>query len=196
MAIEDLPESIAADGTTVIVGDPSRTPVRLYQDIRCTGCRYFEVQGGGPALLDMTLGKEVRTEYTLVSSPDDRAGDTGSKRAVNALRAALELDRFAEYHAILFANQPQNPSDGYTDAFLLAMASKVKGLRGLEFDTAVKQMRYADFVAASHKAYLKAGSPALPAADINGTLLSADKVEVLLTKDMLPVFVDHYSHSR
>ncbi|MBW5486233.1 DsbA family protein [Streptomyces bambusae] len=184
-AIEDLPESLGPDGTTIVVGDPSRRPVHLYEDMRCPVCQEFEVTGAGPALLDMTLGKEVRAEYTLASFLDDRLGGTGSKKAANALRAALEQDKFAEYHAVLFRNQPEEQTDGYTDAFLLAMASRVDGLRGPAFDSAVKEMRYADFVAASQKAYEEVGAPGTPAAYSHGKRVPHD---VLFTKDLLRLF--------
>ncbi|MFD5424812.1 DsbA family protein [Streptomyces sp. NPDC127084] len=183
--IEDLPESLGPDGTTIVVGDPSRTPVHLYEDMRCPVCRQFEVNGSGPALLDMTLGKEVRAEYTLASFLDDRLGGTGSKKAANALRAALEQGKFAEYHAMLFRNQPAEQTDGYTDKFLLAMASRVKGLRSPAFDSAVQEMKYADFVAASQKAYEDAGAPGTPSAYSNGKRLPDN---VLLAPDALQLF--------
>ncbi|MEU2155441.1 thioredoxin domain-containing protein [Streptomyces sp. NPDC019396] len=185
-AIEDMPESLGSDGTTIVVGDPSRMPVHLYEDMRCSVCQEFEVTGAGPALLDMTLGKEVRAEYTLVSLLDDRLGGTGSKKAANALRAALEQGKFAEYHAVLFRNQPDEQTDGFTDTFLLAMASRVEGLRGPAFDSAVQEMRYANFVAASQKAYEDADAPGTPSAFTNGKRLPNG---VLLTKDALPLFV-------
>ncbi|MFF6804186.1 DsbA family protein [Streptomyces sp. NPDC012616] len=87
------------------------------------------------------LDRRVRAEYTLASLLDDRVGGTGSKKAVNALRAAVEEGRFVEYHEVLYANQPEESTDGYTDAYLLQLAGKVKGLRGPEFDAAVRSMK-------------------------------------------------------
>ncbi|MFD0378671.1 hypothetical protein ACFVG7_26115, partial [Streptomyces sp. NPDC127112] len=98
--IEELPEALAPDGTTIVVGDPQRMPVHLYEDMRRPVCKEVEVTGAGGSLLEMTLGKEVRTEYTLSSASDGQLGGTGSKKAVNALRAALEQGKFAEYRAV------------------------------------------------------------------------------------------------
>ncbi|GLX22079.1 DsbA family protein [Streptomyces lavendulae] len=191
-AVEDLPEALAPDGTTIVVGDLRRMPVHVYEDMRCPVCREVEVTGAGGSLLEMTLGKEVRTEYTLSSGLDGRLGGTGSKKAVNALRAALEQGRFAEYRAVLLRNQPQENGDGYTDALLLEAASRVDGLRGPAFDSAVAEMRYADFAEKSQKAYEAAGAPVLPAVDINGRRLPETQSDVLLVKDFLPVLVDGY----
>ncbi|MFJ3922206.1 DsbA family protein [Streptomyces sp. NPDC090022] len=188
-SIADLPETLAPDGTTIIVGDPRRKPVRLYEDPRSPGSREAEATGAGAALLDMTLGKEIRTEYTLVSATDGGAGGAGSQKAANALRAALEQERFAEYRAVLLRNQPAASTDGFTDAFLLELASQVDGLRGPAFDSAVREMRYADFVAASQRAYEDAGAPALPAAAVDGVLLSPAQSELLLTPDIFRLVV-------
>lgn len=96
-----------------------------------------------------TLARDAVTEYTLGSFLDDRVGGSGSKKAVNALRAALEAGKFAEYHEVLYAHQPEEAVDGFTDAYLLELAGQVDGLRGPAFDSAVKSMKYRAFVTAS-----------------------------------------------
>ncbi|MGW0885550.1 DsbA family protein [Streptomyces sp. NPDC002671] len=172
--MEELPEKLNADGTTITVGDP-RAPVavHLYEDPRCPYCEKFETTGGASALQDATVRRGAKTEYTLASFLDGRLGGTGSKKAVNALRAALAQGKFAEYHAVLYANQPDESVDGFTDAYLLKLAGKVKGLRSPQFDTAVKSMKYRSFVTASQKAYEQAGGkqdpqgPGTPTAVIN-----------------------------
>ncbi|WP_434091831.1 DsbA family protein [Streptomyces althioticus] len=185
-SVEELPEELGRDGTTVRVGDPhAPVTVHLYEDPRCPVCEEFETTGAGPELRRATLEGTARTEYTLASFLDDRVGGSGSKKAVNALRAALEEDKFAEYHEVLYANQPEEVVDGYTDAFLLELAGHVEGLRGPEFDDAVRTMKYRDFVTASQKAYEKAGGPSdprgpgTPTAVVNGTMIPAEYNAVL-----------------
>ncbi|MFF5341743.1 DsbA family protein [Streptomyces althioticus] len=180
-SVEELPEELGRDGTTVTVGDPhAPVTVHLYEDPRCPACEEFETIGAGPELREATLEGTARTEYTLASFLDDRVGGSGSKKAVNALRAALEEDKFAEYHEVLYANQPEEAVDGFTDAFLLELADQVEGLRGPAFDTAVRTMKYRDFVTASQKAYEKAGGPSdpqgpgTPTAVVNGTVIPVE----------------------
>ncbi|MFF8195424.1 DsbA family protein [Streptomyces bobili] len=172
---EELPEKLGKDGTTIVVGDPGATvTVHLYEDPRCPVCEEFETTGGSPELRKAMLDRRARTEYTLASFLDDRVGGSGSKKAVNALRAALEEGKFVEYHEVLYANQPEESVDGYTDAYLLELAGQVEGLSGPEFNAAVKNMKYASFVTASEKAYERAGGtrdpkgPGTPTAVING----------------------------
>ncbi|MFF9346616.1 DsbA family protein [Streptomyces sp. NPDC014734] len=186
---EDLPEKLGEDGTTVVVGDGDAVvTVHLYEDPRCPVCREFEFDGGGPALEDAMLRREASAEYTFASFLDIRAGGNGSKKAVNALRAALELGKFVEFHEVLYANQPDEEVDGYTDDFLLKIAEQVEGLRGPEFDAAVRTMKYRSFVVASQKAYERAGGekepkgPGTPTAVINGKRIPVEHQGFLMDR--------------
>ncbi|WP_037863384.1 DsbA family protein [Streptomyces sp. NRRL S-237] len=174
--ITDLPEALAADGTTITVGDPlAKTVVRLYEDPRCPVVVDFE-STGAKAIRAQTFKRQVRTEYTLASFKDVRLGGDGSKRAVNALRAALDGQRFAEYHAVLMDNQTVvEESGGFTTERLLELAEQVPGLRGEAFDTAVSTMKYQDFVTASQSAYEHTGDdpigPGTPSFAIDSKLV-------------------------
>lgn len=187
---EKLPEKLGKDGTTIRVGDPdAKVTVHLYEDPRCPVCEEFETTGGSPRLREATLARRAVTEYTLASFLDDRLGGSGSKKAVNALRAALAQGKFVEYHEVLYANQPEETVDGFTDARLLALAGQVEGLRGPEFDAAVKTMKYRSFVAASEAAYERAGGakdpkgPGTPTAVINDRRIPAEYNGLLFDGD-------------
>ncbi|MEV5172821.1 thioredoxin domain-containing protein [Streptomyces flaveolus] len=170
----DMPERLGNDGTTITVGDPAAPlTVHLYEDPRCPVCKEFETTGGAPQLREATVRREAKTQYTLASFLDGRLGGTGSRKAVNALRAALDKGKFAEYHDVLYAHQPAESVDGFTDAYLLKLAGRVPGLRGPDFDAAVKTMKYRTFVTNAQDAYERAGGPqdpegpGTPTAEIN-----------------------------
>lgn len=189
--LTDLPEQLGQDGTTITVGDPhARTTVRVYEDLRCPVVEEFERVGGASVLHDMTVRRETKTQYTLASFRDDRIGGDGSKRAVNALRAALEAEKFAEYHAVLFEHQAEaEAADGFTTAYLLKLAGKVDGLRSKSFDSAVETMKYRSFVARSEKAYEKAGGsdprgPGTPTFVINGRQVPDELYGWLFDKEL------------
>ncbi|MET9586147.1 thioredoxin domain-containing protein [Streptomyces sp. NPDC006539] len=93
----DIPESLGADGVTVVVGDErADTTVHLYEHLRCPACEEFETQGAGAELHSLAQHGSVRIHYTLASFLDDRLGGDGSRKAVNALRAALAEGKFVE----------------------------------------------------------------------------------------------------
>ncbi|MFG2425524.1 DsbA family protein [Streptomyces sp. NPDC048448] len=190
VSAKKLPEKLGKDGMTIVVGDPdARVTVHLYEDPRCPVCEEFETTGGSPQLREAMLARRATTEYTLASFLDDRLGGSGSKKAVNALRAALEEDKFVEYHEVLYANQPEESVDGFTDARLLELAGQVEGLRGPAFDAAVKSMKYRSFVTTSEKAYERAGGakdpggPGTPSAVINDKRIPADYNGLLFDGD-------------
>ncbi|MEW2291979.1 thioredoxin domain-containing protein [Streptomyces sp. NPDC006743] len=188
-------QTLAPDGTTVRVGSPrAKTVVHVYEDMRCPVCKKFETEGGGEALRDLVRSGEVRAEYTLASFLD-RDGGHGSEKAANALRAALDAGRFAEFHDVLFAHQPEESVDGYTDAFLLDMASRVKGLRGQEFDAAVKGMKYRGFVTASARAFDASGVTGTPTLKVNGRTVPPSMSGALFDKSSLPMVIGALSQS-
>ncbi|MBO7937470.1 thioredoxin domain-containing protein [Streptomyces sp. S9] len=156
---EWLPEEQDPDGTTIVVGNPDApSTVHVYEDPRCPVVEEYE-RTGAEAVRELLLTGEVKAQYTFASFKDDRLGGDGSKRAVNALRAALEKDKFVEYHSVLFANQPAvESSGGFTTARLLKLAEEVPGLRDEAFDRAVRTMKYSSFVTASEEAYEQAGA--------------------------------------
>ncbi|MFE2925209.1 DsbA family protein [Streptomyces goshikiensis] len=192
--ITELPEALAPDGTTITVGDPqAKTVVRVYEDPRCPVVAEFEATGA-KAIRAETVGRQVRTEYTLASFKDVRLGGDGSKRAVNALRAALDVQRFTEYHTVLVESQEEvEASGGYTTERLLNLAARVPGLRSETFDAAVSSMKYGDFVTASQTAYQQTGDdpigPGTPAVTIDAKMVSekiyGNLFEEELTADLL-----------
>ncbi|WP_222870073.1 DsbA family protein [Actinomadura decatromicini] len=187
-AFTDVPESLSLDGTTVTVGNPAALVlVHLYEDPRCPTCKAFETIGGGPVLRDWVVQGKARADYTMASFLDGRLGGHGSEKAVNALRAAFEQKKFAEYHEVLYQNQPEETVDGFTTARLLELAGKVDGLRGPAFDSAVKTMKYRNFVDTAQVAYVRAGrkggkGPGTPTLDIGGIRVPDESYNSLFDK--------------
>lgn len=171
-----LPEQIAADGTTITVGNPAaRSTVHLYEDPRCPVVEEYE-RTGAKALQTLLLGGQIKAQYTFASFKDDRLGGDGSQRAVNALRAALAKGKFVEYHRVLFDHQADvESSGGFTTERLLQLAYKVPGLRDETFDQAVRTMKHQSFVTASEKAYEHTGDdprgPGTPTVTVNGHMI-------------------------
>ncbi|MER5477777.1 thioredoxin domain-containing protein [Streptomyces sp. NPDC002734] len=196
MKAEELQEVLAADGTTIVVGDAdAAVTVELFEDPRCPVVEEFEATGG-PALREKLARGEVRAEYTFASFKDDRIGGDGSKRAVNALRAALEADKFAEYHAVLFESAGAIEfAGGFTTASLLSLADQVEGLRSRTFDDAVRTMKYEDFVTASEEAYEAYDGddprgPGTPTVVINGSRMTGGMYDLIFDKESFGMLLE------
>ncbi|TKA11255.1 DsbA family protein [Actinacidiphila oryziradicis] len=174
-----LPARLEADGTTITVGDPAvKNVIHVYEDPRCPICKRFEAAAAGQLATLAKAGK-IKIQYTLASFLDQNLHGNGSKKAANALRAALEQGKFPSYHAVLYENQPEETVDGFNDASLLKLAGTVGGLRGTAFDTAVKTQKYGDFVTKSEQAFVTSGASGTPTVKINGKLLESADLQKL-----------------
>ncbi|MFF4320494.1 DsbA family protein [Streptomyces sp. NPDC001568] len=154
----------AVDGPKVVVGraDAPRT-VQVLVDPWCGYCAKFEA-AGGETLLKLADEGKVRVEYLLASFLDGD-GASGSTKAVNAMRASVEAGKFAEYQAAVFASRPKG---AFTDELLLRIADRVPGLRGPDFDRAVRQATYAGWVGEAEKAFEATGMRGTPAVLVDG----------------------------
>lgn len=189
-----LPERPASDGTTIVVGNPeARSTVHVYEDPRCPVVEEYE-RTGAKGLKELLLKGEIKAEYTFASFKDDRLGGDGSKRAVNALRAALEKGKFVEYHALLIANQPvAELRGGFTTDRLLSLAQSIPGLRDEAFDGAVRTMKYSSFVTASQKAYEQTGDdpigPGTPTVVVNAHTIDGGLYGIIFDAELFGVLV-------
>lgn len=156
-------------GGVITVGDPKAGhTVKLYEDARCPICKKFE-ETGAQALVKPVAEGKVKVEYTLASFLDNNLGGSGSVNAANALRASVEAGRFPQFHAAVFANQPETETeDAFTPAFLLKIAGKVDGLRGAGFDKAVQKGTYKKWVGEAMQAFTDDGMQGTPTVVIDG----------------------------
>ncbi|MFI1105080.1 DsbA family protein [Streptomyces melanogenes] len=169
-----LPAKLGADGTSLVVGkDSAPHTVKVMEDPRCPYCAKFET-AAGPKLAELAADGQIRIEYTIASFLDANLGGSGSANAARALRASLDAGKFPEYHAALYASQPKESVDGFTPAFLLAVADKVPGLRGAAFDKAVSSGAHADWSARAEKAFETSGARGTPTVLLDGKPVGPD----------------------
>ncbi|MFJ2774129.1 DsbA family protein [Streptomyces sp. NPDC087300] len=159
----------AVKGGVITVGDPkAKHTVKVYEDPRCPFCKKFE-EGGAQALVEPVVDGKVKIEYTIASFLDKNLGGSGSVNAANALRASVDAGKFAQYHAEVFAAQPEEETDdAFTPEFLLKTADKVDGLRGGAFDKAVKNGTHKKWVGEAMKAFMDDGVKGTPEVHVDG----------------------------
>ncbi|WP_327306002.1 thioredoxin domain-containing protein [Streptomyces sp. NBC_01298] len=157
------------EGARIVVGKPDapRT-AQVLVDPKCGHCARFE-EAGGESLLKLAVAGQVKIEYLLASFLD-RDGASGSVDAVNALRASVDSGKFAEYHAAVFASQPKGR---FTGELLLRIADRVPGLRGADFDAAVKGRKYEGWVAEAEQGFEATGAQGTPMVLVEGKAVGA-----------------------
>jgi len=138
------PSVAVDDGTAFSVGTGT-VVVDLYEDFMCPICHEFET-ATGPTIKQLISQNKVTVRYHPVSILDRASNGTKySTRAAGAAAAAAVDGKFTEYHDVLFANQPQENSDGLSNAKLIELGKSV-GL-GDSFSTAVNNGTYESWAA-------------------------------------------------
>ncbi|MFG2140642.1 thioredoxin domain-containing protein [Streptomyces sp. NPDC048650] len=136
------------NGTEILIGDPkAEQTLEVFEDIRCPACAGFE-QSTGPELLKDIKEGRFKVRFTMYSFIDGLGGGEGSKNALSALGAALDVspDAFLKYKTALYSakNHPDERDDVYAkDSALLKVAAEVPELKNNKaFEQAVKKGTY------------------------------------------------------
>jgi protein-disulfide isomerase len=128
----------------VIIGDKtSKNTLNEYEDMRCPVCAAYE-QDAGAAVLQGAKDGKYKISYTFGTFLDDKNGGNGSKKALSALGAALNVstDAFEQYHTLLYSKavHPDETKDEFNSAdHLIQLAQQIPALKGnTTFSDAVK----------------------------------------------------------
>ncbi|MEU6804133.1 DsbA family protein [Streptomyces neyagawaensis] len=136
------------NGATVVIGD-SKTAnlVHLYEDPRCPACAQFEQTVGETVDKGMEDG-DYKLSFTLGTFLDDKLSGEGSKNALSALGAALNVspEAFLDYKAALYSAKyhPEETTDKFADdSYLIKVADTVDALKNnKKFQDAVEKGTY------------------------------------------------------
>jgi protein-disulfide isomerase len=139
------------NGTTVVIGGSksgnSTNTVHLYEDPRCPACASFEQTVGETVNKGMKDG-DYKLSFTIGTFLDDKLTGQGSKNALSALGAALNVstDAFLEYKTALYSTKyhPEETKDEFSkDSYLIKVANTVDALKNnKKFQTAVEKGTY------------------------------------------------------
>ncbi|KPC61699.1 thioredoxin domain-containing protein [Streptomyces chattanoogensis] len=136
-------------GTTIVIGKPAaKNTLSLFEDPRCPGCAGFEQTAGATVEKDIKDGK-YKAEYHLGTFLDANLQGTGSKNALSALGAALNVspDAFLKYKYALYSKEyhpdERGPDKFADDGYLIKVADTIPALKGnAAFQKAVKAGTY------------------------------------------------------
>ncbi|WP_049578872.1 thioredoxin domain-containing protein [Streptomyces sp. SBT349] len=137
------------DGLTVRVGEEdAANTLTLYEDARCPACADFE-QSLGTTVREGLENGDYAVEYVFGTFLDGNLGGSGSKNALGALGAALDIspEAFLDYHDALYSadfHPPESDDEFGDDERLIAIAQEVPELAGnQEFEDAVNEDTFA-----------------------------------------------------
>ncbi|SFD47535.1 thioredoxin domain-containing protein [Streptomyces aidingensis] len=105
------------DGLTVLIGDEA-APDRLilFEEPRCPHCADFS-RRLGPAIEDGIRAGDFSVEFSFGAFFDEQSADNGSKNAISALGAALDVspEAFLGYLDALYSEEFHTSSNGASD---------------------------------------------------------------------------------
>ncbi|WP_377272136.1 DsbA family protein [Peterkaempfera sp. SMS 1(5)a] len=134
----------------------------VYEDPRCPACQLFE-KTFRPTVDKLKDQGKIVGNYHIVSFIDRHDNGTGSKNGANALACAQDAGKFRAYHNVLYANQPPETSDDWSDrGKLITLAKQVPGLVTPTFEKCVKDNTYGDWVSAVQEDFDNPASPPPP----------------------------------
>ncbi|MFE4637634.1 thioredoxin domain-containing protein [Streptomyces sp. NPDC056773] len=167
------------DGIVIPYGKAdAKNVLSVWLDPRCPYCAGVEI-GLGKTIKEQADAGTYRVEYHFATFLDKAlGGGKGSKRAVNALGAAVNEspEKFMEYLQVLYKNHPEQESDDKfgSTATLLDLADQVPGLRTPAFNKAVKELTYMPWVEKVGQAFYDQDMKGTPDVSINGTKLTVN----------------------
>ncbi|MGV9263111.1 DsbA family protein [Kitasatospora sp. NPDC003701] len=159
------------DGTVIVYGkaDAAHT-LQVFEDFRCPVCQSFETTNG-ETVKKLADDGTVKVEYHLAAFLDKNLGGKGSRTALAAVGAALNegVDKFKQFHDVLYANQPDEREDGFGDVnHLLDLAGQVPGLKSDAFVKAVTERTYAPWAKKVADAFNDSGVTGTPTVKLDG----------------------------
>ncbi|WP_035805164.1 DsbA family protein [Kitasatospora mediocidica] len=169
------PANTTGDGTVITYGKPDAAhTLTVYEDFRCPICRAFEATDGQAAQALADNGT-YKIDYHIAAFLDDNNGGTGSIDALAAAGAALNqsVDDFKKFHDVLYANQPDERTDGFGNVnTLLDLAAKVPGLKTDAFTAAVKNGTYLPWAKKVAEQFNTSGVTGTPTIKLDGKTLT------------------------
>jgi len=167
--------------TQVATGKPATDPVKViaYEDFQCPACLNFEQQSGA-FLSDAVAKGEITMEYRPISFLDAQSnGNRYSSRAGSAAMCVLDksgVKAYKKMHDVLYANQPEEGSNGRPDADLIDFA-KQAGVTGI--DSCIKSERFVPWIQEATDASRSAKVSATPTVLVDGKQVKTPTPEAL-----------------
>ncbi|MET8750678.1 thioredoxin domain-containing protein [Streptomyces sp. NPDC004667] len=157
----------------------AKSQLTVWEDFRCPACKAFETNYRD-TVHDLESRGLLKVEYHLVTLIDGNMGGTGSLKGANAAACAQDAGKFAEYHDLLFQNQPEETDDAYgKNARLLELAGKVDGLDTPAFRACVENGTHNSWVGKSHEAFAAGKFRGTPTVLLDGKDIFADQADPL-----------------
>lgn len=157
---------------------PATAPLlEIWEDFQCPACGSLEALNGDGIQALATEGK-ARLVWRPTAFLDKNLGNTSSAYAVSAWGCAIDAGKTAEYHDVVYANQPAEEGAGWTQEQLIVFGEDA-GISGAALDTfkqCVNNDTYLGWAVNSTQAFYDEEIQGTPAGILNGQLLDGGQL--------------------
>lgn len=170
----------AADAGGTVPSGTKPVSVELYEDFQCPVCKSFE-ETSGAFLKQQVKSGAVTITYRPFSFLDENGGSANrySHRSTSAALCVLDaggVKDYAKVHDYLYANQPEERSNGPENAALITAFDGL-GITGI--DSCIRSERFVPWVDEAKAAGAKRGVNATPTVYVGGKPVENPTPEVL-----------------
>lgn len=171
------PSAAVDEGTAFAVGT-GPVVVDVYEDFMCPACGNFET-ASAPTLKQLASAGKITLRIHPVAILDRYSNGTEySTRAAAASAAAAEVGKFIELHDVLYANRPEENSDGLSNAKIIELAASV-GITGSTFTDAVNEGTYQAWATQATETFTKRKFTGTPTVLVAGQQIENPTTEAL-----------------
>ncbi|HNL51942.1 MAG: thioredoxin domain-containing protein [Actinobacteria bacterium] len=175
-----LPTGVTAEtGYAFQVNTAEGKPtVEIFEDFQCPACANLEATYG-PMIQEEAAAGNIQLSYRIMTFLDNNLNTEYSLNAANAFGCAITAGVGEQYHNTVYANQPANEGDGWTDEQLKQFGADA-GLSGdaqTQFDKCVDEGTYKGWAQLSNEAAFSAGVTGTPTIFVNGKELPSSALQ-------------------
>jgi protein-disulfide isomerase len=169
-----LPAGVLPTGDEYQYGVPLSNPegkptLAIWEDFQCPACGQFE-SVFGPTIEEIAANGDARVIWRSTSFLDAQFPGENSQRAAAAWGCAIDAGKSKEYHDVVFANQPQQEGEGWTQEQLTAFGDQA-GITGDDkatFDQCVADKTYMSWAANGTVTMVSSGVGGTPSLFLDG----------------------------
>ena len=153
----------------------------IWEDFQCPTCGAVEKANGATIEKLATEGK-INLIWRPTAFIDEKTTSSAGPNPKSSLRAtaawgcAIDAGKGPQYHNTIFANQPANEGDGWSQQQLIDFGTKA-GITGADqatFQSCVESDKYHAWANNSYQTFIKDAVPGTPTAYLNGKEVTLD----------------------
>ncbi len=159
----------------------AKPTLAIWEDFQCPTCAAVE-KANGTTIEKLATDGKINLIWRPTAFIDEKTSSSSGPNPKSSLRAtaawgcAIDAGKGPEYHNTVFANQPANEGDGWSQQQLIDFG-KTAGITGAAFDTftsCVEGDNYHQWANNSYQTFIKDAVPGTPTAYLNGKEVTLD----------------------